>query len=606
MFTTIKPKEIISSQEQGDELLISHLFYYIDNNNKDKIISYITNPSYKIWEFKDSNGLTILHKSVLKNNTSLSITIIKEIKKKLGFTPTFTSFINSTTIKGLTPLHYAAYKGNLELSKYLIQNGANVNALTKLGKNMIHMSAEGNHPSLMIYYISKRVMDISEPDYNGSTALHWACFSGAVHSVKFLLALHAEINAMDKKEITPLHLACYFKREDIVIKLLQNGAIKEMENIRGEKGLYISKKKRDKKIYDILKKKEGNNILNIEEPLSYSKPNNAYKKIILIIYFIYEILIMIMILPFIKNISDILFNNFLFIFDFIFLIILFKKDPGYKINLDLNKKKDNESIMSYNRYPLLDLIEKNIDIRNYCPKCYIPVINKIKHCIICDKCVEDYNYHCFWINKCIGKKNKIIYIIYIIFTLIFVYDSCYMSLLAIFNLEDIPYENLIYLSIFRILKDREIRIFFSGLIAIFSIFISMPLNYLFMNEIFKCLKKLNLCTYGEKRICINKNKYMTELEVKKINEKEVKILEEDEGNDFLGINRETKNKTKISKIDNTEINCINNDDDNENDNDNDILSHISKNTGSISSVPQTPFLNENNLLIAKDENFSED
>ena len=134
----------------------------------------------------------------------------------------------------------------------------------------------------------------------------------------------------------------------------------------------------------------------------------------------------------------------------------------------------------------------------------------------------------------------------------------------------------------------------------------MPLNYLFFIFLFKCLKKLNLCTYGEKGICINKNKYMTELEVKKINEKEVKILEEDEGNDFLGINRETKNKTKISKIDNTEINCINNDDDNENDNDNDILSHISKNTGSISSVPQTPFLNENNLLIAKDENFSED
>ena len=52
-----------------------------------------------------------------------------------------------------------------------------------------------------------------------------------------------------------------------------------MENIRGENALYISKKKRDKKIYDILKKKEGNNILNIEEPLSYSKPNNAYKKI---------------------------------------------------------------------------------------------------------------------------------------------------------------------------------------------------------------------------------------------------------------------------------------------------------------------------------------
>ena len=595
MFTTIKTKEIITTPEQEDEILISNLFYYIEKNNKDKIISYINNPSYKVWELKDINGFTILHKSAYINKTSLSISIIKEIRKKLGYTQALISFINSKTSQGLTPLHYAAYKGNLELSKYLIQNGANVNALTNLGKNIIHLSAEGDQPSLMVYYIYKRIMDISEPDYNGSTALHWACFSGAIHSVDFLLALNAEVNAMDKKEITPLQLACFFKREKIVIKLLQNGAIKEMENLRGENALYISKKKRDKYIYDILKKNENFNLLNLEEPLSYRRPNDKYKKYILIIFFIYEFFIMIIILPFIKNLSDVLFNNIIFILDLIFFVILIKKDPGYKINLDIKKKKDNESIISYNRYPLLDLVEKNIDIKNYCPKCYIPIVNKIKHCIICNKCVEDYNYHCFWINKCIGKKNKLIYIIYIILSLIFVYDNCYISLFAVFGYENIPYENFIYLSIFQTLRDREVRIFFSALIAIFSIFISILFSFLFMNEIFKVLKKYDCFKIFQKNkyININDNKYITELELKKS-----KINDEDyENMDLLGLNRKTKNNGKISKIDDEE-NIINNVDDD------DILSQKSKNS-IIPHIPQTPFLNEDNLLLNNIDIISE-
>ena len=65
----------------------------------------------------------------------------------------FVSFINSKTEEGLTPLHYTAYNGNLIISKCLIENGADPNAVTNLGKNIIHLSAEGNQPSLMIFFL---------------------------------------------------------------------------------------------------------------------------------------------------------------------------------------------------------------------------------------------------------------------------------------------------------------------------------------------------------------------------------------------------------------------------------------------------------------------
>ena len=430
MFTTIKTKEVALNQ---DEILASNLFLYIEKNWEDKIISYLRDKSYQIWEIKDEDGLTILHKSCFLNNTSLSLTIIRETKKRLGANQTFNAFINSRTEQGLTPLHYTAYTGNLEVSKYLIQNGADVNAVTNLGKNIIHLSAEGNHPTFMIYYLYKKVIDISTQDYNKSTPLHWACYSGASDSVKFLIGLNAEVNAMDKNELTPLHLAVLHNRKDIVIKLLQNGAIKDMTNTRGETPKYLAWKKKFKDIYNILDKKEFYPLWSIEEPYIFIEPNDIYKKYIIFMFVFQELFIIIMILPFLRDAYDIVLNNILFALDILLFIILIKKDPGYT-KKDFKKRKDYSSIMSY-KYPLMNFIEKNIDIRTYCPKCFVLVLKGVKHCIICNKCVEGFSHHCFWINKCIGKRNILVYTIFICVTIAFALDSIYISLLSLFEFD---------------------------------------------------------------------------------------------------------------------------------------------------------------------------
>ena len=51
----------------------------------------------------------------------------------------------------------------------------------------------------------------------------------------------------------------------------------------------------------------------------------------------------------------------------------------------------------------------------FCKKCDMEKINRSKHCIICDKCIEKFDHHCIWLNNCIGAKN-LKYFYYFVFT----------------------------------------------------------------------------------------------------------------------------------------------------------------------------------------------
>ena len=48
--------------------------------------------------------------------------------------------VDSVNNEGATPLHWAAFKGNLDAAKLLVRYGANVNALTKKGSTPLRLA----------------------------------------------------------------------------------------------------------------------------------------------------------------------------------------------------------------------------------------------------------------------------------------------------------------------------------------------------------------------------------------------------------------------------------------------------------------------------------
>ena len=109
--------------------------------------------------------------------------------------------INEHAVDGFTPLGLASYFGQLEVARYLILKGADVNQPSNNGFNVfpIHSAAAGNYTDI----------------------------------VRILIENGAQVNVRQQAGVTPLHSAAQNGNLELLILLLENGA---ETNIRMEGG----------------------------------------------------------------------------------------------------------------------------------------------------------------------------------------------------------------------------------------------------------------------------------------------------------------------------------------------------------------------------------
>ena len=576
----------IQNKSFNQNIKPTEFFKYIEQKDEDKIREYFENPDYKIWQLKDENGYTILHKSVFNNDYNMTNFIIKEAKRRLGMGKgdSLSKFINDKTNEGLTAIHYASNKGNIKLLQLLIDNGANVDAITNTEKNVMHFAAEGNQPSMLIYLLTEQHQSTQSVDENGSTPLHWACYSGAEEAVDFLINLNVNIDEQDKQKWTPLHLAASEGREKIVLKLLQKNANRNLENNKGELPIDLSKKKNYRKITKILGEEDYNPLFSIQMPHYYIQPKDIYKKFIILMIVVPEIIIYLFILPYLQGFFQTLISIPSFVLSLVFYFIFIAKDPGYRKNIQIEKQAKN-------KYPLILEINEGKDVRNYCPKCFIPKTYDIKHCFICDKCVVELSHHCFWINKCIAKNNRILYIIFIFFSLLYTNHTLYISLELIVDDVNLPYDKkLLHVYLFE--KSKGFRVLGAASVGIFSLIVGLPLWFLFLIEMFKICKYLRKRTVESKlqEVLLSTNDKkslqlveptMVELEEKhtilkeeeeEVDEKGLLLIDNENENIVGAINDVEPDKGKI-----TVINYIEDEENNKDEGDNDKDEEDNKN-----------------------------
>ena len=114
-----------------------------------------------------------------------------------------------------TPLMAACDSGNIELCKYLIEKGADVNIKTK-GYNGTPLIAASWNIELCKYLIEEKRADVNikSEGYNATTPLIATCFSGNIEVCKYLIEKGANVN-INTDWYLPLIAACNSKNIEL-------------------------------------------------------------------------------------------------------------------------------------------------------------------------------------------------------------------------------------------------------------------------------------------------------------------------------------------------------------------------------------------------------
>lgn len=133
--------------------------------------------------------------------------------------------VNSAQADGMTALHWAATKDDVDLATILLYAGANLRATTRLGGYTPLLLASKSGHAGMIETLVKAGADSNAATTNGTTPLMFAAASGKVDAVNVLLDHGANVNATEHaKGETALMFAAAYGRAGVIRALASRGA----------------------------------------------------------------------------------------------------------------------------------------------------------------------------------------------------------------------------------------------------------------------------------------------------------------------------------------------------------------------------------------------
>ena len=128
------------------------------------------------------------------------------------------------TCDGKTPLHLAAYEGHLEICKWYIKNTGEVNKADNYGWTALHFAARMSQFDIFMYLLENGA-DLRLKDKHGQTVLHLAAEVGSLKICKLIVEVHEgiDINTKNNDGETPIHIAVGKDKLEVVKYLFCKG-----------------------------------------------------------------------------------------------------------------------------------------------------------------------------------------------------------------------------------------------------------------------------------------------------------------------------------------------------------------------------------------------
>jgi uncharacterized protein len=131
--------------------------------------------------------------------------------------------VNAPQPDGMTALHWAAYRDDLEIAKLLADAKANVTVTNRYGVTPLSLACQ-NGNGAMVELLLERGADPNTTLRGGETALMTAARTGKPGSVNALLKRGADVNAKERRGQTALMWAAADGHAEVVELLIKAGA----------------------------------------------------------------------------------------------------------------------------------------------------------------------------------------------------------------------------------------------------------------------------------------------------------------------------------------------------------------------------------------------
>ncbi|AGO14181.1 AaceriAER388Cp [[Ashbya] aceris (nom. inval.)] len=139
-----------------------------------------------------------------------------------------------------TPLHWASKSGYVYIVHCLLEHGADPLMTDRQGYNLLHTSTFSSEIMLIIYVLFTGRIPVDSPDPTGKTALHWAAYQGDPATVEVLLKFDANVRVVDSGGFTPLHWATVKGNPHVLKDLIEHGSDVFLKNNDGKNALMIA------------------------------------------------------------------------------------------------------------------------------------------------------------------------------------------------------------------------------------------------------------------------------------------------------------------------------------------------------------------------------
>lgn len=200
------------------------LHYLARKPNQQEIIGYFIGRGVNVNQ-ADNEGNTPFMNAAASNRDSVTLALLLPAKS-----------INLANKKGVTALALAV-KGNApEIVQFLVNKGADVNAVDAAGNNLAYYLVQSYNAqgaaqeafSAKTKVLQQAGYNLTTPQKDGNTLYHLAIMKSDLSLLKKIEPLQVDVNAKNKEGLTALHKAAMLSKDDSILKyLLSIGAKKD-------------------------------------------------------------------------------------------------------------------------------------------------------------------------------------------------------------------------------------------------------------------------------------------------------------------------------------------------------------------------------------------